>query len=167
LPRNCNFFRKHFIHRQVFGLAAPPGISSTTGASGLTLGGGSVWLSREYRMSGDNLISADVVTADAHDEHFSDIKLISLRVENRVFQPPNLRARDCVTARHFPDMQASAARIRVRFSPVDSARKQLDRREFGNCLGRIAIVCALRVGCAQKGKRPQVPYGCQQNRHHR
>jgi hypothetical protein len=49
---------------QIFGLAAPGGIVSTTGVSGLVLGGGFGWLSRKFGFSSDNLIAADIVTAE-------------------------------------------------------------------------------------------------------
>ncbi|MHA2462540.1 MAG: FAD-binding oxidoreductase [Candidatus Thorarchaeota archaeon] len=48
---------------QVFGLAVPSGIVTTTGIAGLTLGGGFGWLARKYGLSTDNLISVDMVTA--------------------------------------------------------------------------------------------------------
>ena len=56
---------------QKAGLATPLGINSTTGIAGLTLGGGFGWLSRKYGLSIDNLISADVVTAEAELLHAS------------------------------------------------------------------------------------------------
>ncbi len=49
---------------QAFGMATTLGICSMTGIAGVTLGGGIGWLSRKYGLTIDNLLSADIVTAD-------------------------------------------------------------------------------------------------------
>ena len=56
---------------QQFGLAVTGGLVSSIGIAGFTAGGGIGWLMRKYGLASDNMVGADVVTADGQFVHAS------------------------------------------------------------------------------------------------
>ena len=59
---------------QRYGLATPGGVISSTGVGGLSIHGGLGWLRRTYGYSVDNILSAEIVTADGIRLDFRNIK---------------------------------------------------------------------------------------------
>jgi FAD/FMN-containing dehydrogenase len=162
-----------------FGLAVPGGQDPNIGVAGLTLGGGVGWLSPKYGLTSDNLLSADVVTADGEwvrasaDEHpelfwalrggggnFGVVTSFEFRLHevSEVFAGsliyPFEDARD--VARWYREFVADAPRtVRLLFGCMTLPAKPSYPPSISG--SRVAIVIACYAGPAEEGARVLAP----------
>ena len=115
---------------QAFCLATTLGIVSNTGIAGLTLGGGLGWLNGKYGLACDNLLSADVVTANGQFLTASAGELgsvLGLTGRRREFRRRNL--------------------IQVRLHPVDTVLGGMALYAFDKAKDVLRFYLDLSAGC--------------------
>lgn len=140
---------------QAFGLTTTGGVVSSTGVAGLTLGGGIGYLTRSYGLACDNLLSADLVTAEgrlvrASDDENADL-FWALRGGGGNF--------GVVTSLEFQlhEVGPMVATATI-FHPIEDARAVLDQYRAFNATAPDALACyAMIVNApedlpAQQGK---------------
>jgi len=165
---------------QAFGLAVPGGQDPNIGVAGLTLGGGVGWLSPKYGLTSDNLLSADVVTAEGELVHASEGEnpglFWALRggggnfgiVTSFEFQlhevGPEIFAgslvypaeETCAVARRYREFVADAPReVRLLFGSMELPAASYYPEEIHN--SRAAMLITFYAGPPEEGKRVLAP----------